>query len=97
WTYRTGELGAGFARADKLSFEATPILIDDTLYLSTPTDIVIALDATTGRERWRHDPQIARDVHYSEATSRGVSAWTDATVDSSAPCATRIFIGTLDA
>lgn len=97
WTYRTGELGAGFARADKLSFEATPILIDDTLYLSTPTDIVIALDATTGRERWRHDPQIARDVHYSEATSRGVSAWTDAGVDSSAPCATRIFIGTLDA
>lgn len=97
WTFRTGELGAGFARADKLSFEATPILIDDTLYLSTPTDIVIALDAASGRERWRHDPKIARDVHYSEATSRGVSAWTDTAADSSAACATRIFIGTLDA
>jgi quinoprotein glucose dehydrogenase len=97
WTYRTGELGAGFARADKLSFETTPILIDDTLYLSTPTDIVIAVDAATGRERWRHDPHIARDAHYSEATSRGVSAWTDATVDSTAACATRIYIGTLDA
>ena len=45
WTYRTGELGEGFVRADKMSFEATPILIDDTLYLSTPTNIVIALDA----------------------------------------------------
>ena len=31
WTYRTGDLGVGFARADKMSFEATPILIDDTL------------------------------------------------------------------
>src|SRR5689334_9865228 len=27
WTYRTGELGQGFARADKLTFEATPVLL----------------------------------------------------------------------
>src|SRR5688500_16220349 len=52
WTYRTGELGQKFARADKLSFEATPIFVNDTLYLSTPTNIVIALDPATGRERW---------------------------------------------
>ena len=61
WTYRTGELGEGFARADKLAFEATPILVRDPLYLSTPTNIVIALDPATGRERWRYDPQIPRD------------------------------------
>ena len=35
WTYRTGELGADFARADTLTFEATPILVRDSLYLST--------------------------------------------------------------
>ena len=97
WTYRTGELGVGFVRADKLSFEATPILIDDTLYLSTPTDIVIALDAATGKHRWRHDPKIPRHLHYAEATSRGVSWWTDETADAGARCSQRIFIGTLDA
>ncbi|MBL8266144.1 pyrroloquinoline quinone-dependent dehydrogenase [Steroidobacter sp.] len=97
WTYRTGELGAGFVRADKLAFEATPILIDDTLYLSTPTDIVIALDAATGKHRWRHDPKIARHVRYAEATSRGVSWWTDETAEAGTPCAQRIVIGTLDA
>ncbi|HEY5810154.1 MAG TPA: pyrroloquinoline quinone-dependent dehydrogenase [Povalibacter sp.] len=97
WTYRTGELGAGFARADKLSFEATPILVNETLYLSTPTNIVIALDAASGRERWRYDPQIPRGLHYSEATSRGVSWWNDTRADSSAPCSQRIFMGTLDA
>src|SRR3984885_16283493 len=26
WTYRTGELGEGFARNSKLTFEATPVL-----------------------------------------------------------------------
>jgi quinoprotein glucose dehydrogenase len=97
WTHRTGELGIGFVRADKLAFEATPILIDDTLYLSTPTDIVIALDAATGKHRWRHDPKIPRHLHYAEATSRGVSWWSDEAADANVPCAERIFIGTLDA
>jgi quinoprotein glucose dehydrogenase len=97
WTYRTGELGAGFARAAKLSFEATPILAQGSLYLSTPTSIVIALDPETGKERWRHDPRIPRDRRYAEATSRGVSSWLDSSADPRAPCSHRIFIGTLDA
>jgi len=75
WVHHTGELGEGFARADKLAFEATPILIDATLYLTTPTNIVIALDAATGVESWRYDAKIDRGKHYSESTSRGVSAW----------------------
>jgi len=33
WTYRTGELGAGFASAGKLTFEATPVLAFGLLYL----------------------------------------------------------------
>lgn len=97
WRYQTGELGAGFARADKLSFEATPILAANTLYLSTPTNIVIALDPLTGQERWRYDPHIARNTSYPEVTSRGVSSWMDAHADSSVPCSHRIVFGTLDA
>lgn len=97
WTYRTGELGAGFARAGKLAFEATPILVRDSLYLSTPTNIVIALNPATGRQRWRYDPRIPRDLHYAEATSRGVSSWIDPTADPTASCAHRIVFGTLDA
>lgn len=97
WTYRTGELGAGFARAEKLAFEATPILVRGSLFLSTPTNIVIALDPATGAERWRYDPKIDRALHYSEATSRGVSSWIDPTADPAAPCSHRILTGTLDA
>jgi quinoprotein glucose dehydrogenase len=97
WTYRTRELGAGFARADKLAFEATPVLAFGTLYLSTPTNIVIALDPETGRERWRHDPRIDRSRRYSEATSRGVTAWQDPRATPGTFCSRRIFTGTLDA
>ena len=97
WTYRTGELGAGFAREDSLTFEATPILVRDSLYLSTGTNIVIALDPLTGQQRWRYDPRIDRTRRYSEATSRGVSSWVDAAADPTAPCTHRILMGTLDA
>src|SRR5690606_8432619 len=92
WTYRTGELGAGFASADSLTFEATPILVGDSLYLSTATNIVIAIDPASGHERWRYDPKTPRDTHYSEATSRGVSSWIDPLADSTAACAQRIFV-----
>src|SRR5688500_16150302 len=45
WTYRTGEPGV-----DGRSFEATPILVEGTLYLSTPLGKIIALDPVTGME-----------------------------------------------
>lgn len=100
WTYRTGDVsdGSGGRRASK--FEATPIMIDGRLYLSTPFNRVIALDAATGRERWTYDPEIDQTERYSEGlVSRGVSYWADPSVpeDSPGTCAHRIFLGTLDA
>jgi len=97
WTYRTRELGAGFARAQQLAFEATPVLAFGRLYLATPTNVVIALDPPTGRELWRYNPHIDRGQLYVRATSRGVSAWQDPDARGAAVCARRIFAGTLDA
>ncbi len=98
WTYQTGERGAGLARADKLTFEATPVLAYGALYLETGTNIVIAVDPQTGRERWRFDPHIDRARRYSEVTSRGVSLWEDSDLPKhERPCRRRVFTGTLDA
>jgi quinoprotein glucose dehydrogenase len=97
WTYHTGELGEGFSRPDKLTFEATPVLAFGHLYLETATNIVIALDPQTGEERWRYDPHTDRMRGYSDGTARGVSVWEDAAPDRQGPCARRIFTGTLDA
>ena len=97
WTYRTGENGAGFARANKLSFEATPVLGFGLLYLETPTNIIIALDPETGVQRWRFDPHIDRSRPYSEASSRGVSIWEDSDTKHQGPCIRRVLTGTLDA
>jgi quinoprotein glucose dehydrogenase len=97
WTYRTGENGAGFARANKLSFEATPVLAFGLLYLETPTNILIALDPETGVQRWRFDPHIDRSRQYAEASSRGVSIWEDSDGRHTGACTRRVLTGTLDA
>jgi len=97
WTYRTGELGAGFARANKLSFEATPVLAFGLLYLETVTNVVIALDPETGVQRWRYDPHTDRKRLYSDVAARGVSIWEDPDPARQDPCKRRVFTGTLDA
>jgi quinoprotein glucose dehydrogenase len=97
WTFRTGELGAGLARAGKLTFEATPVLAFGLLYLETGTNVVVALDPESGRARWRFDPHIDRTRHYAEASARGVSVWESAENGPPGPCRRRLFTGTLDA
>ena len=97
WTYHTGALQPETRLNEKAAFEATPILVEGLLYFSTPFNQVIALDPATGAEKWKFDPQVARTHGYSEVTSRGVAAWTDAKSAKDAPCQLRIFEGTIDA
>ena len=46
------------------AFEATPLVVDGTLYLSTPFNRVIALDPATGAERWTYDPHVDVFIPY---------------------------------
>jgi len=95
WTYRTGAIDVKAASARKAAFEATPILADGMLYLTTPYSRVISLDPATGAERWTFDPQVKLDRGYSEVTSRGVATWP--APDDQRKATRRIFVGTLDA
>jgi quinoprotein glucose dehydrogenase len=97
WVYHTHEARDASVVGHKAAFEATPILADGTLYLSTPFSRVIALDPATGSERWSYNPHVDLSLRYSEVTSRGVSTWLDPTRDAQAPCRRRIFVGTIDA
>ena len=45
WTFRTGELGQGVKDWSRSAFEATPILHDGTLYLTTSSTDVVAVNA----------------------------------------------------
>jgi len=96
WTFRTGELGQGVKDWSRSAFEATPILYGRTLYFTTSSTNVIAVDAETGALRWRHDSANRNDLHYSDGVSRGVSLWVDVASSASAACHARIYAATLD-
>ena len=51
WTFDTKDAFAGS------EMQANPIVIDGVLYATTPKMQVIALDAATGSQLWRFDPQ----------------------------------------
>jgi len=95
WQYRTGELGEGAKKSSNLTFEATPVLWDRKLYLSTGFGKAIALDAKTGEQVWTFDSELPRDLGYAEVASRGVTVWEDEDSEVSVVCQTRVFLGTI--
>jgi hypothetical protein len=73
WTYHTGETGAAPQRGAPPALETTPIMVEGTLYISTPLGRVIALDPVSGTERWKFDSQVNRNGGYGDFTNRGVA------------------------
>ncbi|MFL5581455.1 MAG: PQQ-binding-like beta-propeller repeat protein [Gemmatimonadaceae bacterium] len=97
WRFSTGEAGPGYETRRRTSFEATPLVVDGTMYVSTPLGRVFALDAATGRERWRFNPGVVRTSNFGDFTNRGVTYWVDSAAAPAARCRTRVFVATIDA
>ena len=82
WSWATGEVPVPRTDSTKAArpgtFQATPLMVNDTLYLSTPYNRVVALDANTGRELWKFDPGAHTFGQPSNGTGfvhRGVALW----------------------
>lgn len=68
--------------------EATPLMHDGTLYISTAWSMVKAFDAKTGQLKWAYDPEVPRETLIRaccDAVNRGVALYGD-----------KVFVGTLD-
>ncbi len=68
--------------------EATPLVIDGVLYVSTAWSMVKAFDAKTGKLLWSYDPAVPRALGVRgccDVVNRGVAAWQG-----------KIFVGTFD-
>jgi quinoprotein glucose dehydrogenase len=97
WSFRTGAAQESTNLIRKAAFEATPILADDKLFLTTPYSHVLAVDAASGHKLWEFNPGVDLKQDYSEVTSRGVSVWLDTHAKIHQACRLRVFAGTLDA
>lgn len=96
WEYRTGDV-RGPDDPDETTYEVTPLMVGSTVYLCTPHNHVIALDAETGIQRWRFDPRVPHDSNRQHLTCRGVSYRAAEGAAADEPCGRRIFMPTADA
>ena len=58
--------------------EATPLVIDGVMYFTSAWSKAFAVDARTGQEKWRFDPQVAGEKAIDaccDVVNRGVAAW----------------------
>src|SRR5881396_2567548 len=97
WTYHTGIPDMSSMSHRPPSLEVTPLVVDGTMYVITPTGIVTALDPATGTERWRYDAGVNPHRGYGDFASRGVSFWRDSRAAAGTSCARRIIAATIDA
>jgi quinoprotein glucose dehydrogenase len=93
WTYRTGDVDMTGER--RTSFENTPLMVNERLYLCSPHNKVIALDPVSGKELWSFDPHEDKTVQYGNfAVCRGVTYWVDETAQPASLCHARIITAT---
>ncbi len=77
WVHHTGDVVEGSAADGGSSFQATPVIWDDTLYVCTPKNRVLALNPTTGKEIWAFDGYavLPEGMPVFAANCRGVALW----------------------
>jgi quinoprotein glucose dehydrogenase len=68
WTYDAGDAYQGS------DIQSNPIVVNGTMYTSTASLKVVAVDVTTGKEIWRYDGSPGERARHK---NRGVTYWTD--------------------
>lgn len=98
WQYRTGDLRGRPGDPVETTYEVTPLKIGNRLYLCTPHQSVVALDATTGQQVWRHDPQIQGGLALQHLTCRGLAYQPPAAAaaKTAGTCPAKLFMPTAD-
>ena len=96
WRYQTGDVKLP-DDVGETTYQVTPLKVGNNLYLCTPHNLAIALDAATGKQVWKYDANSGMNPDRQHQTCRGVSYYRDQAAQAGAPCAERVYLPTADA
>ena len=94
FVFHTGDLPA---KGERYSPANTPLKVGNDLFMCSAKNILIAVDAATGNEKWRFDPKVPTEGIAHAAVCRGVALYTAPELPPDAACKTRVISNTLDA
>lgn len=81
----------------RYSPETTPVKVGNDLLMCSAKNILISINAATGKENWRHDPGVPDQAIPHAAACRGVAVYTAPQLPETAQCRSRVVEATLDA
>ncbi|MBT9369120.1 glucose/quinate/shikimate family membrane-bound PQQ-dependent dehydrogenase [Rhizobium sp. CSW-27] len=96
WRYQTGDVKLP-EDVGETTYQVTPLKVGNSLYLCTPHNWAIAIDATTGKEQWKYDPNVGLNPDRQHQTCRGVTYYADPAAQPGQACAQRVYLPTSDA
>ncbi|NSZ60343.1 glucose/quinate/shikimate family membrane-bound PQQ-dependent dehydrogenase [Agrobacterium tumefaciens] len=96
WRYQTGDVKLP-DDVGETTYQVTPLKIGNTLYICTPHNWAIAIDAATGKEKWKYDPNVGLNPDRQHQTCRGVSYYAEPNAAEGTACAQRVYLPTSDA
>ncbi|MEO6225162.1 MAG: PQQ-binding-like beta-propeller repeat protein [Sphingomicrobium sp.] len=96
WEVHTGGMPDGPSFKKLYGTENTPLKVGNLVFTCTAKNIIVAMDAATGKPVWRVDPHVSDAwIPYTTAC-RGLAHYQVPGVAAGSPCASRIIEGTLD-
>lgn len=78
WEYHTGDLRDAEKDASEYTFEATPLKVNNRVYVCTAHNEVHALNPQSGKLEWKYAPEKSRSYLQQHQTCRGVSYYSAA-------------------
>ena len=76
WETHTGDVSDGSHGKPATVWSATPLFVNDTLYLGTPFYRIFALEPDTGKVKWTYDTHaVLKALTQPDLKNRGVAYW----------------------
>ncbi|HEY6027026.1 MAG TPA: pyrroloquinoline quinone-dependent dehydrogenase [Pseudolabrys sp.] len=98
WEVHTGDMSDGTGKVPVSDWSATPLFVNDTVYVSTPFYRVFAIAPDTGKVKWIYDTHaVLKATTQPDLKTRGVAYWQSAIPESGKACQKIVYVGTMDA
>jgi quinoprotein glucose dehydrogenase len=98
WQLHTGDMSDGSGGRPPSDWSATPLFVNNTIYVSTPFYRIFAIEPDSGKVKWTFDTHsVLKALTQPDLKTRGVAYWQAQNPAAGQPCQKIVYIGTMDA